>query len=355
MPHPALVRRALLRLCLGLAALGGLAAAATAQPAPREGTWTERDFRFHTGQTMDVRLGYVTLGEPTGKPVLILHGTYGTARGMLAPAFGGQLFGPGQPLDAARHYIIIPDALGTGNSSKPSDGLRAAFPRYNYDDMVAAQHRLVTEGLGIRRLHVIVGNSMGGMMAWTWATNFPDAMDAIVPMASQPTAMSARNWMMRRLMIETVRRDPAYMDGNYTQQPPNLRLANVFYATGTNGGTLNLAATAPNRAAADRLVDQRLAAAPPADANDFIWQWDSSRDYDPEPHLGRIKARVLAINSADDERNPPETGLTERAMARIPNARLLVIPASAETLGHGTTGNARFWAEDLRRFLATLE
>jgi homoserine O-acetyltransferase len=351
-----MLRRA--ALMLPLAIVLSLPAAAQ-QPAPsfpnqREATWTAQNFRFHTGQSMDVRLGYVTLGDPANPAVLILHGTYGTARGMLSPAFGGQLFGPGQPLDATRWFVIIPDALGTGNSSKPSDGMRAAFPRYNYDDMVAAQQRLVTEGLGIRRLRLIVGNSMGGMMAWTWATNFPDMMDAIVPMASQPTAMASRNWMMRRLMIETVQRDPAYMEGNYTTQPPSLRIASVVYATGTNGGTLNLQRQAPTRAAADQLVNQRLAAPPPADANDFIWQWDSSRDYDPEPKLDRIKARVLAINSADDERNPPETGLTERAIARIPNARLLLIPASAETLGHGTTGNARFWRDDLARFLQTL-
>lgn len=344
-----LLRRAALLLPLALAALP-----AAAQPTPREATWTATGFRFHGGQTMDVRIGYITLGEPTNPAVLILHGTYGTARGMLGANFGGQLFGPGQPLDAARHFIIIPDAIGTGNSSKPSDGMRASFPRYNYDDMVAAQQRLVTEGLGIRRLRLVLGNSMGGMMAWTWATNFPEAMDAIVPMASQPTAMASRNWMMRRLMIETVRRDPAYMQGNYNTQPPSLRIANVMYGAGTNGGTLNLQRQAPTREAADRLVDQRLGANPPGDANDFIWQWDASRDYDPEPKLDRIRARVLLINSADDERNPPETGITERALARIPNARLLLIPASAETLGHGTTGNARFWREDLARFLATL-
>jgi homoserine O-acetyltransferase len=346
------LRRAALLLCLSIIALPAFA---QGYPAPREATWTATGFRFHGGETMDLRLAYTTIGEPSGQPVLILHGTGGSARSMLTPAFAGQLFGAGQPLDAARHFIIIPDALGAGRSSKPSDGMRAAFPRYNYDDMVAAQNRLVTEGLGIRRLRVIVGNSMGGMMAWTWATNFPDAMDAIVPMASQPTAMASRNWMLRRLMIETIRRDPAYLGGNYTEQPPALRIANVVYATGTNGGTLNLQRSAPTREAADRLVEQRLAAAPPADANDFIWQWDSSRDYDPEPKLDRIRARVLAINAADDERNPPETGLTERAMARIPNARLLLIPASAETTGHGTTGNARFWAEDLRAFLRTLE
>jgi homoserine O-acetyltransferase len=344
-----LLRRAAILLPLLLAALP-----AAAQPTPREATWTAPGFRFQNGQVMDLRQGYITLGEPTNPAVLILHGTNGTARGMLGANFGGQLFGPGQPLDATRFFIIIPDSIGTGSSSKPSDGLRAGFPRYTYDDMVAAQHRLVTEGLGIRRLRLVLGNSMGGMMAWTWATNFPDAMDAIVPMASQPSAMAARNWMMRRLMIETVRRDPGYMGGNYTTQPAALGLANVVYGLGTNGGTLNLQRVAPTRAAADRLVDQRLAAPAPRDANDFIWQWEASRDYDPEPRLDRIRARVLAINAADDERNPPETGITERAIARIPNARLLLIPASAETLGHGTTGQARFWREELARFLATL-
>lgn len=347
-----LLRRA--ALLLPLLAATAAAAQTPAAQTPREVAWTATGFRFHGGEVMDLRLAAITLGDPANPAVLVLHGTYGTARAMLGANFGGQLFGPGQPLDASRYFIIIPDALGTGGSSKPSDGMRAAFPRYNYDDMVAAQHRLVTEGLGIRRLRLILGNSMGGMMAWNWATTFPDMMDAIVPMASQPTAMASRNWMMRRLMIESVRQDPAYMGGNYTMQPPSLRLANVMYGTGTNGGMLNLQRSAPTREAADRLVDQRLAANPPADANDFIWQWDSSRDYDPEPRLDRIRARVLAINSADDERNPPETGITERAIARIPNARLLLIPASAETLGHGTTGNARFWREDLARFLATL-
>jgi homoserine O-acetyltransferase/O-succinyltransferase len=340
-------------LLLGL--MLALPADAQNHPPPREGVWVARDFRFHTGQTLpELRLAYTTIGDPSGIPVLILHGTAGSARSMLTANFAGRLFGPGQPLDAARHFIIIPDALGAGRSSKPSDGLRADFPRYNFDDMVRAQHLLVTQGLGVPRLRLVLGNSMGGMHAWLWGTSFPDAMDAIVPMAAQPTEMASRNWMLRRLMIETVRRDPAYQGGRYTEQPPSLRIANVFYATATNGGTLALQAAAPTRAAADRMVEQRLDATPPADANDWIWQWDSSRDYNPEPQLGRIRARVLAINAADDERNPPETGITERAMARIPNARLLLIPASAETTGHGTTGNAAFWAEALREFMASL-
>ncbi len=347
-----LQRRATLALSLLLAAGPALAQA----PEPRDGVWVARDFRFHTGEVLpEVRLAYTTIGDPSGIPVLVLHGTAGSARGLLTPAFGGQLFGPGQPLDASRYFIILPDALGAGRSSKPSDGLRAAFPRYNYDDMVLAQYRLVTEGLGISRLRLVLGNSMGGMHAWLWGVTWPDAMDAIVPMAAQPTEMSGRNWMMRRLLVEAIRRDPAYAGGNYTSQPPSLGLANVFYATGTNGGTLNLQALAPTRAAADRLVEGRLAAPPPADANDFVYQWDSSRDYNPAPLLGRIKARVLAINAADDERNPPETGLMQEAMRRVPRGHLHLIPASAETLGHGTTGNARFWAEELRSLLRELE
>lgn len=342
-------RRAALGIGLALAAAPALAAE---YPAPRTGVWIARDFRFHTGETLpEVRLAYTTIGDPSGIPVLVLHGTNGSARSLLTPIFAGELFGAGQPLDASRYFIIIPDALGAGASSKPSDGLRARFPRYNYADMVLAQHRLVTEGLGIRKLRLVLGNSMGGMHAWMWGTTYPDMMDAIVPMAAQPTEMSARNWMLRRLMVESIRRDPAYAEGNYTQQPPSLRMANVFYATATNGGTLNYQANAPTRAQADRLVESRIAAPPPGDANDFIWQWDSSRDYNPAPLLERITARVLAINAADDERNPPETGVMQEAMKRVRNGRLLLIPASAQTLGHGTTGTARFWAEDLRAFL----
>jgi homoserine O-acetyltransferase len=349
-----LSRRAALLAGLGLVAAPALAQTGPA-PAPRDGAWIARDFRFHTGEVMpELRLAYTTLGEPTGIPVLVLHGTGGSARSMLTPAFGGELFGPGQPLDAARHFIILPDAVGHGRSSKPSDGMRAAFPRYNFADMVAAQHLLVTQGLGVRRLRLVLGNSMGGMHAWMWGTDHPEMMDAIVPMASQPTEMSGRNWMLRRLLVESIRRDPAYQGGNYAEQPPSLRMANVFYATATNGGTLNLQAAASTRAAADAQVERRLAATPPTDANDFVYAWDSSRDYNPEPRLERIRARVLAINAADDERNPPETGLMEAALRRIPNARLHLIPASAETLGHGTTGNARFWRDELARFLREL-
>src|SRR5258705_10691440 len=197
-----------------------LPAVAADYPAPKEGSWVARDFRFHTGEVMpELRLHYRTVGEPSGAPVLILHGTACSGANMLNPAFGGELFGQGQPLDATKHFIILPDAIGTGRSSKPSDGLRTKFPKYSYDDMVDAHYRLVTEGLGIRHLRLVIGNSMGGMHAWTWGVRYPDFMDALVPMASQPTEMSARNWMMRRMIIDGIRNDPDWHNGNYTPQP----------------------------------------------------------------------------------------------------------------------------------------
>lgn len=312
--------RLLLRL---VAALTFIATSAFAQsfPAPKTGEWIAKDFKFHTGETLpEVKLAYTTIGEPTGEPVLIIHGTSGNAASMLGPAFGGVLFGPGQPLDAQKYFIIIPDALGHGKSSKPSDGLRAKFPRYNYDDMVSAQHRLVTEGLGVKHLRLVLGNSMGGMHTWLWGTTHPQMMDALVPMAAQPTEMSARNWMMRRLIIDTIRTDPDWNGGNYVAQPKAFKMANVFYGIGTSGGTLAWSSLAPTRAAADKIVDERLAAPFTADANDFMYAWDSSRDYNAAPGLDRIQAALLAINSADDERNPPETGVMERELKRLKNA-----------------------------------
>ncbi len=324
-------------------------------PAPREGDFVAKDFRFHTGQVMpEMRVHYVTLGNPAGEPVLVLHGTGGTGAGLLSATFGGELFGPGQALDASRYFVILPDAIGTGGSSKPSDGLRTRFPEYDYADMVEAQYRLVTEGLGLKHLRLVLGNSMGGMEVWTWGVTHPGFMDALVPMASQPTAMAARNWMMRKLLIENVRQDPEYKGGDYQVQPSSLRLVNALFGVATNGGTLALQAKGDTHAKADAFVAARLADKPPADANDFIYQWNASFDYDPQAQLGRITAPVLAINSADDERNPPETGITERAMKAVPQGRLYLIPASAETAGHGTTGFARFWAPELKAFLATV-
>ncbi len=338
---------------VGLSLLA-FSAVAAEYPVPKEADWVARDFRFHTGEVMpELRLYYATVGEPSGQPVLILHGTASSGAGLLTPAFAGELLGPGQPLDASKYFIIFPDAIGAGKSSKPSDGLRAKFPRYNYDDMVAAQYRLVTEGLGIRHLRLVLGNSMGGMHTWLWGVTHPDFMDALVPMASQPTEMSSRNWMMRRMLIDAVRNDPDWNDGNYTTQPRALKTASVFYGIATNGGTLAYQHLAPTREQADKLLDDRLAAPFTADANDFLYQWDSSRDYNPAPRLERIAAALLAINSADDERNPPETGVAQRALERVKNGRLYLIPASQDTRGHGTTGMARFWKQQLQEFLQT--
>ena len=237
-------------------ALATLSALAQGYPAPTEGTWIARDFRFNTGEVMpELRLHYTTVGAPSGEPVLILHGTTGSGAGMLTPAFAGELFGPGQPLDASKYLIILPDAIGTGKSSKPSDGMRTTFPRYNYDDMVLAQYRLVTEGLGLRRLRLVLGNSMGGMQTWIWGAKYPDFMDALVPMASMPTEMSGRNWLTRRLIIDSIRNDPEWMNGNYTRQPRSLQFASVFYGVATNGGNQRLQTLAPTREKADQLLN----------------------------------------------------------------------------------------------------
>jgi homoserine O-acetyltransferase len=302
----------------------------------------------------EVRLRYTTVGAPTGMPVLVLHGTGGSAASMLSKDFAGELFGPGQPLDAGKYYVIIPDALGHGASTKPSDALKAKFPHYDYADIVDANYRLLTEGLGVRHLRLVIGNSMGGMLTWVWGEKYPAFMDALVPMASQPTAMAARNWMLRRMLIETVRSDPEYRNGDYVTEPHSMKYANIFFGIATSGGTLNYQRQAPTHTLADKLVDERLAGRGPPDANDFIWQWDSSADYDAAPGLEKIQASVLAINSADDERNPPETGVEETAMKRVKNGKLFLIPAGDQTSGHGTTGNAKLYKQQLAAFLQSV-
>ena len=322
--------------------------------APVQGSYIIKNFRFHTGEVLpELRMNYTTVGATTGEPVLVLHGTTGSGTGMLSPAFGGELFGPGQPLDASRYYVILPDSIGTGKSSKPSDGMRTAFPKYNYDDTVEAQYRLVTEHLGVKHLRLIVGNSMGGMQTWIWGEKYPDFMDVLVPMASQPTEMSSRNWMLRRLVIDSIRNDPEWNNGNYTKQPRSLQFASVFFGVATLGGNQALYKAAPTREKADQLLDQRLKGPFSGDANDHLYQWDSSRDYNPSPGLGDIKAALLAINSADDERNPPETGLMDREMKRVKNGRYFLIPGSEQTAGHGTTAQAKFWKKELEDLLQT--
>src|SRR5579883_2933886 len=207
-------------LVAAVSALSGMAATAADYPSPKQADFIAKDFKFHGGEVMEsLKLHYTTVGEPSGLPVLVLHGSGGSAASMLTPAFAGELFGAGQPLDAAKYYIILPDSIGHGKSSKPSDGLKTSFPKYDYGDMVEAQYRLVTEALGVKHLRLVIGNSMGGMHTWLWGEKYPQAMDALIPMASQPTEMASRNWMMRRIMLETIRNDPDYKDGNYTAQP----------------------------------------------------------------------------------------------------------------------------------------
>ena len=340
--------------CAGLCLLA-LAARAADYPDQKEGSWLVKDFRFHTGEVLpELRLNYTTLGAPSNEAVLILHGTTGSGSGMVSPAFAGELFGPGQVLDASRHYIILPDAIGTGKSSKPSDGLRAGFPKYNYDDMVRAQYRLLTEHLGIKHLRVIIGNSMGGMQTWIWGEKYPAFMDALVPMASQPTEMSSRNWMLRRLIIDTIKNDPEWLQGNYTKQPKSAQFASVFYNLASNGGNQALAKAAPTNAKANQLLDARLNGAFAGDANDHLYQWDSSHDYNPSAGLETIQAAVLAINSADDERNPPETGVMDREIRRVKNGRYYLVPSSDQTAGHGTTAQAKFWKQQLTEFLRAI-
>ncbi|MDB5827160.1 MAG: hypothetical protein JWQ73_1380 [Variovorax sp.] len=313
-------------------------------------TWEVGAHRFRSGQTQrDLRLGYVTLGNPDGEPVLVLHGTGGSGSALLSAQFGGLLFAEGGPLDASRHFIVLPDALGHGTSSKPSDGLRTGFPLYAYSDLVDLQHRLLAEALGITHCKLILGISMGGMHAWEWSIRFPDFMEYVVPLAALPAPVAGRNWMLRRLLIDSVREDPQWQDGNYAQQPESLRRALVWFYVASNGGTAALQRLAPTRLAADRWIEERLRQPIAVDANDLIYQWDSSRDYDPSADLHRIRAKVLAILSADDERCP-EAPLRE-AIAAIHDGRMWVIPEAAGTGGHATVGSAALWIDALHELL----
>ncbi len=332
-----------LRPTLGLVMLAGAAGASLAQE-PQRGDFVIRDFRFQSGELLpELKLHYVTYGAPTGEPVLVLHGSSGSSQTMMGKNFAGELFGPGQPLDASKYFLILTDSIGAGRSSKPSNGMRTSFPKYTYDDMVVAQHRLLTEHLNIRRLKLVIGQSMGGMHAWIWGYKYPDFMETLVPMGAQPTALAGRNWILRRMLIEMVKADPAYNNGNYTEQPPSLKLIAANFSLATSNGTHALHRQAPTQAAGDKLVQQRLAARFTADANDYIYAYEAARHYDPSPHLEKITARVLAINAADDERNPIELGILQREIKRVKNGRYFEIPASAETRGHGTSGDAKYW------------
>jgi homoserine O-acetyltransferase/O-succinyltransferase len=333
------------------------------QPAPVDGDFELRDFRFSTGESLpELRLHYVTLGQPrrddkgvVRNAVLILHGTGGTGRQFLSKNFAEVLFGPGQLLDARTHYLILPDGIGHGRSSKPSDGLRTRFPRYTYADMVAAQYRLLTEGLKVNHLSLVMGTSMGGMQTWMWGTAYPGFMDGLVPLASVPTQIAGRNRMWRKMLMDSIRDDPAWNGGNYTSQPPGLvgavRILVLMVAS-----TVQAHKNAPDRDAADALlVEQMRSRSAGVDANDMLYQFDSSREYDPSASLDTITAPLLAINSADDLVNPPELGLMETLMPRVRHGRYVLLPITSETRGHGTHSWPTIWQSYFKEWLTEVK
>jgi homoserine O-acetyltransferase len=320
-------------------ALVAMTAAAANYPAPAESDFVMRGFRFKSGETLrDLRLHYTTLGKLQGdNAVLIMHGTGGSGKGFLTDQFAGVLFGPGELLDATRYYIILPDGIGHGKSSKPSDGSEERFPHYDYDDMVAADYRLLTEGLGVKHLRLVMGTSMGGMQTWVWGEKYPDFMDALMPLASAPVEIGGRNRFMRRMIIDALHDDPVN----------GLRTA-VDILTIMTSSPLQSYKDAPTREEADKLFDQTIQKRMDANnAVDMLYQFDSSRDYNPEPDLQKIRAPLLAINSADDVVNPPELGILERTIQRVKHGRYILLPITDQTRGHGTHSLPAIWKEHL--------
>jgi homoserine O-acetyltransferase/O-succinyltransferase len=328
-------------------------------PNLREGDFLIQDFRFRSGQTLpELRQHFITLGTPQKNAageienaVLLIHNTTGTAKTWLEPGLGGELFGPGQPFDAALHYIVIPDCIGFGQSSKPSDGLRGRFPNYRLHDIAVAQHRLVTEGLGIPRLKLVMGLSLGGMLTWLLGGMYPDFMDALVPVASQPGPMSGRNWIQRRINVEAIRNDPEWNGGDYDRQPSNWARVAPLSALMTQS-VVRIQEMAPTREQGDALYKQFVERATKGDANNRLFQIEATMDYDPTPFLEGIKARLLAINFADDAINPPELGVVEPAIARIPGAHYLLVSAGPQSQGHYSSMRAALWKQHLAEFLA---
>jgi len=333
--------------------------AAGAAPGPVEGDFVLKNFRFASGETLpELRIHYRTFGQPerdangvVRNAVLILHGTTGSGAQFVRPEFSGELFGPGQPLDAARFFIVLPDGIGHGKSGKPSDGLHARFPRYGYRDMVEAQYRLLTEGLGVSHLRLVMGTSMGGMHTWLWGELHPEFSDALMPLACLPTQISGRNRVWRRIVIDAIRGDPDWRGGEYAAQPPSLRTAaEVLFFMSSNPVVRQREMPTLERsdAALDAFVAREVRA---SDANDVLYAIEASRDYDPGPALETITAPLLAVNSADDLINPPELGVLEREIKRVPHGRAVLIPFSEQTRGHGTHTLAAVWKQYLVELL----
>jgi homoserine O-acetyltransferase len=340
----------------------GFVSAADYSP-PTEGDYTIRDFKFASGETLpELRLHYRTLGKPekdaqgkTTNAVLIMHGTTGSGAQFIRPEFAGELFGKDQPLDATKFFIVLPDGIGHGKSSKPSDGMHAKFPRYGYIDMVEAHYRLLTEGLGVDHARLVMGTSMGGMHTWLWGELHPDFMDALMPLASLPTQISGRNRAWRRMVIDAIRNDPAWNGGEYKAQPPSLRTAAEMLWFMSSNPVLRQK-DAPTLGKTDEVLDKFVEQIVKTDdANDVLYALEASHDYDPGPNLEKIQAPLLAINSADDLINPPELGILEREIKRVPNGHAIVIPLSDKTRGHGSHTLAALWKDQLVDMLKETE
>jgi homoserine O-acetyltransferase len=351
-----------MRALLTCAALCGAAPAlAEGLPDFKEGDFTVKDYVFKSGESLpEVKIHYRTAGalrrDAAGEAVnavLLLQGNTGTGANWLRQSLADELYGPGQPLDAGQNFLIMPDALGRGGSSKPSDGLRAKFPHYRYHDMVDLQHRLVTDGLRIQHLRLVLGSSLGCMHSWMWAERYPDMMDAMVGLSCQPVQISGRNWIMRRAAAEAIRHDPDWKDGNY-DKPPSHYIYSAAGASVMTESPARIQEMAPTREAADALYEKRVAEAAKHDANDALYALESIMDYDPEPGLDRIKAKVLLINTEGDVANPPELGTVERGMKRVKDGRYVLIPTSDKTHGHFTHYYATVWKPYLAELLQAL-
>jgi homoserine O-acetyltransferase len=348
-------------ICLSLMTLGLMAQ--SPYPNYREGVAQIKNALFHTGEELpSVNLGYITLGTPkrnaegkTTNAILIMHGTTGSGRAFLSERFGGQLFGKGQLLDANEYFIILTDAIGHGRSSKPSDGMKMNFPKYNYEDMVSLMYRLLTEHLEVNHLHLVMGTSMGGMNTWVWGYLYPDFMDGLVPLASTPAEIAGRNRMIRQMVVDAITGDPAWNQGNYTEKFFGFRMAmhSMIFMT---SDPYHWQEDFPTRASAEaelkRRVDNYYNS---MDPNDMMYAFQASRDYNPALHLEKIKAPLMAINSADDQVNPPELQLTERVIHRVKNGKFILLPITPQTIGHSTHSVPTVWSKYLEEFLLSIK
>ena len=341
-------------------AVQNAAQSATSGPATHEGDFVIHNFRFQSGETIpELRMHYTTLGAPvkdasgrTTNAVLILHGTGGSGHQFLRPIFAGVLFGPGQLLDASKYYLILPDNVGHGKSSTPSDGLHARFPQYDYADMVALQHELVEKGLGVDHLRLVLGTSMGCMHSWMWGETYPDAMDALMPLACLPVQIAGRNRLWRKMAIDGIRQDPEWKNGEYPSEPRAALQVSADFLLIAGSAPLHMQQDLPTRDAADKYLEESIKrTTAELDANDFLYAVSASRDYDPSSKLGLIKAPVMFDNSADDFINPPELGIAERQIRKVKNGKFVLLPVSEQTHGHGTHTWAAVWQQYLKELL----